>query len=742
MSLNDDDVVRWYASQSLSRDAVERVLADPGRATSDPRRAGARMRFVAAAAVGFGLGALGVSWWWMGREAAVAQAPGFLVASTLKLEDLLPHVDPTDVLVVPEGYQILHLPLDQVVGDRGRLRPGAWVDVIPQTSARPEVRPGVLVVHVRPGVDGRVSVLTAADDALAGPVVMTPAVEGTARTVPEAVGDALHAQLRALQRRAALDVDVALGSLTGPVAVADVPSARLSLQRDTSAYDVAEAVVFWGARPDPDDVDVQAFVDAVPFDIDPATRALAVLAEVAPSPWTPGHHVVRLRVATPPAHQRTDPVHLTLLVPGDVDATALRRAVGPALQRLRSHDTVSILSAGEEVRTVLPPTAPQDPAVAEAWSQLAPRSRAGLGGGLMAAYAHARRHADAEGQHRVVLCTSGLQHLAPAEGEALATLVRSPETSTIGLTVLSIGPSGPDPVAGRVAHALGGRFVVADDPAQLDRAFVAYAREAELAVQWDPATVATWRALRGGSRPGAADDSLAVPAELGADHRSTALFEVRLHPGGAGLGVASLGDLTLQARSPSGPGPLQASVPLTATVYPQLQMAPPGMRLALSAASVGLALAEVPGMALPWAQIAALAGGRVRPAHREADIALWGVVAGAAGLEPASASITPVPAPADADLHPCRPMVVIQGGDVVTVEVNEKGEPCAAPAAPRSCQPMKWVLGSQEQTLYVDARGVPCELAQRPGSRCRPFHLVSGAGKTTTLVDEQGAPCD
>lgn len=347
---------------------------------------------------------------------------------------------------------------------------------------------------------------------------------------------------------------------------------------DTGAWDLTESLLAYSALPQPGQLRTESFV--APFDfagdvvesID-AGAGYRFAADLVPSPFRPGLHLLRVTALAPPAPPPA-PARLAVIVDGTtaLDPATLAAALAP-------HPAAALIAAEETPR-------PLDPAAP------GPIDRPADWPAALAAAALAPGD-------RLVIVTTG--HYAPLPLAAPRCVV----TTVIG--VIDPDPHGiaaDDPEAcisvpghavghpflsslTAIAHPLGAALRVIH-PGELPATLAAAAaappaalHDARLTLRFDPARVARWR-LIGHDDPAIYPDApgRVVPGEpphgatLRHGARATALVEVELVGRPGPLGEATLRGVDCQGA------PVALSAPIAPAATPRPSLAP----LALAAA--------------------------------------------------------------------------------------------------------------------------------------------------------------
>jgi Ca-activated chloride channel homolog len=342
------------------------------------------------------------------------------------------------------------------------------------------------------------------------------------------------------------------------------PLSTFALDVDTGSYGVAHSLLDQGFRPPPESVRVEEWVNAMEYDDPAPTDAdLGVLAESGFAPGLDdGTQLVRVGVSarevTPAERPR---VNVTLVVDrsGSMDIRNRLGLVQSSLallaDRLAGDDTVSVVSFEDQARPILDPTPVRETErILEAIEELKPGGSTNLEAGLRLGYDQARRAFDEDAVNLVVLASDGVANVGDTGPGSLSEKIAEEGSEGIHLVTVGYGMGNyNDHLMEQLADQGDGFYSYVDTYAEAEQLFgtdltttlTPVAAEARTQVAFDPELVTSYR-LVGYENRAIADedfDDLSVDAgELGAGHRATALYEVRLAEGvepGTPIGTAT-----------------------------------------------------------------------------------------------------------------------------------------------------------------------------------------------------------
>ena len=392
-----------------------------------------------------------------------------------------------------------------------------------------------------------------------------------------------------------IDWPVALGSnlhilimhrvhpFVSPASDPRLRSIRVPLDIDSSSYDLARRYLEEGRFPPPDEVRTEEFLAAVDYEFArPNRRSLELHTAAGPSPFGgPGLRLMQIGVqARQLKADKHSPTYLILAV--DVSASMrwggrlemIREQLSGLVRRLEPEDRISLVTFGEEAR-VLAREAGRDEAqqLLEVIGLLAAEGSTNVGAGLREAYAVARRGAaPPESAKRVVLLTDGLAGFGPAAADRIRQRLADAAQRGIFLDVIDLGvidlgqEKEPDTQLAGFARSGGGKLHRASSGDEVRWALLEVAAgrsqliaaDTRLEVTFNPKTVLEYR-LMGHEAKALSGLMPAHPeADFHAGQSATALYEVRLKPGGP-KEVAKV-ELTWQEPGQSKPRTLTRTV--------------------------------------------------------------------------------------------------------------------------------------------------------------------------------------
>jgi Ca-activated chloride channel homolog len=339
---------------------------------------------------------------------------------------------------------------------------------------------------------------------------------------------------------------------------------------DTGSYTLARRKLLEGSLPAQDGVRVEEFLNYFRYEYAGPTDGspLAVHMDAAPSPYTPGRHLLRVGVQGKQLSiSERKPAHLTFLV--DVSGSMqsadrlplAQRALRMLVDNLRDGDTVALVTYAGHVKVALPPTGMEKKAVIhQAIEELQAGGSTAMASGIQLAYQQAMKTVDEHSTSRVIILSDGDANVGATSPEEILKLIRGYVKEGITVTTVGFGLGNyKDEMMERFANQGNGNHYYVDSLMAARRIFQeqiggtleVIAQDVKLQVDFDPEQVARYR-LVGYENRAIADlhfrDDKVDAGELGAGHSVTALYELELMPG-AGEGLATV---RVRAKKPRG----------------------------------------------------------------------------------------------------------------------------------------------------------------------------------------------
>ncbi|MCC6553465.1 MAG: von Willebrand factor type A domain-containing protein [Polyangiaceae bacterium] len=334
--------------------------------------------------------------------------------------------------------------------------------------------------------------------------------------------------------------------------VTDPAKDRLStfaIDVDTASYTIARRKIQEGSLPPFQAVRAEEFLNYFDYGYEgPKTGAFGVHLAAAPSPFTQGHHFLRVGVQGKRVSlkERT-PVHLVYLVDtsGSMhspDKIGLaKKSLKLLTDSLKPGDTVALCTYAGSVREVLAPTGIESKGkILAAIEDLTASGSTAMSSGIDLAYNLASRTLVKGHVNRVVVLSDGDANVGPTSHEEILKTIKAAKTKGITLSTVGFGNGNyKDTMMERLANEGDGNYYYIDSDAQAKRVFSeqvggtlqVIARDVKIQVEFDPSVVKSYRLIGYENRDVADKDfrnDKVDAGEIGAGHSVTAIYDVEL----------------------------------------------------------------------------------------------------------------------------------------------------------------------------------------------------------------------
>lgn len=319
---------------------------------------------------------------------------------------------------------------------------------------------------------------------------------------------------------------------------------------DTASYTVSRRKLVEGTLPPFAAVRAEEYVNFFRYGYEPPKngKPFAVYSDAAPSPFTAGHHLVRvgLQGRRVSAEERK-PVHLVYLVDtsgsmqGHDRIDLAKKSLRLLTDRLKPGDTVAICTYAGGVEKLLDPTGiDKKDRIVSAIDSLRAGGSTAMGDGIALAYDLAKKTLVKGHVNRVVVLSDGDANVGRASGDELRAIIRGHRGEGITLSTVGFGSGNyKDAVMEQLADSGDGNYTYIDSEEQARHVFVdqldgllqVIARDVKIQVELDPSVVSTYRLIGYENRDIADKDfrnDKVDAGEVGSGHTVTALYDVVL----------------------------------------------------------------------------------------------------------------------------------------------------------------------------------------------------------------------
>ena len=373
---------------------------------------------------------------------------------------------------------------------------------------------------------------------------------------------------------------------------------------DTASYTLARRKLNEGSLPIPAGVRVEEFVNyfGYTFPEPNSNTPFSVVIDAAPSPVSPGRHILRVGVATKAkAKSERKPANLVFLVDvsgsmQSADKLGLAKASLRILtENLTEGDSVSLVTYAGSTRVVLEPT--RDKArILDALEELTAGGSTGMGSGLDLAYKQAVRGLQPGTISRVIVLSDGDANVGAHTHEEILSIIAGRVKEGVTLSTIGFGTGNyKDAMMEQLADKGNGNSFYIDSLAaarkvfqeQLGSTLEVVAKDAKLQVDFDPAMVSRYRLVGYENRDLADHDfrnDRVDAGEIGAGHQVTALYEIELTEQGKQTS-APIATVRTRHKLPEGDKAIEGAFPMIGGAAASFKAASQYLQFAFAAAA-------------------------------------------------------------------------------------------------------------------------------------------------------------
>jgi len=375
---------------------------------------------------------------------------------------------------------------------------------------------------------------------------------------------------------------------------------------DTASYTIARRKLNEGELPPAAAVRVEEFVNyfRYQFPAPASDNPFAVVMDAAPSPLSPGKHILRVGIATRARSiAERKPAHLVFLVDVSGSMSApdrldlAKRSLRILTNNLKDGDTVSLVTYAGSSRVVLPPTGmDKKGAILAAIEELRSGGSTAMGSGIDLAYQQAMLGLQPGAISRVIVCTDGDANVGSHTHDEILKIIAGRAKEGVTLSTIGFGMGNyKDELMEQLADKGNGNNFYIDSLSaakkvfqdQLGSTLEVVAKDVKLQVDFDPSVVARYRLVGYENRDIRDDDfrnDKVDAGEVGAGHQVTALYEVELTDKGR-LSNAPLGGVRIRHKQPRGEKATEAAFPMIGGPAASFANAPADFRFAFAVAA-------------------------------------------------------------------------------------------------------------------------------------------------------------
>jgi Ca-activated chloride channel family protein len=321
-----------------------------------------------------------------------------------------------------------------------------------------------------------------------------------------------------------------------------------SIDVDRASYGNMRRFLTAGRLPPKDAVRIEELVNYFPYTLrQPRGRdPIAITTEVAPAPWQPRHHLVRIALQARRIDVEKLPANnLVFLI--DVSGSMrsanklplVKQSLQLLVEQMREQDHIALVVYAGSAGLVLPSTSgAHKNTIMRAIDRLESGGSTAGGAGLALAYRTAAANFLPEGNNRVILASDGDFNVGPSSDAAMERLVEARRSEGTYLTVLGFGTGNiQDAKMEKMAKIGNGNYAYIDNlrearktlVREMGATLVTVANDVKVQVEFNPSKVRAYRLIGYENRllqdEDFTDDKKDA-GDIGSGHVVTALYEV------------------------------------------------------------------------------------------------------------------------------------------------------------------------------------------------------------------------
>ncbi len=376
-----------------------------------------------------------------------------------------------------------------------------------------------------------------------------------------------------------------------------------ALDVDDGSYKLALAMLERGSMPVPDGIRVEEFVNAQRYRYRAGDDLFSLSAEATPSPFRQGYHVLHLGIQAQ-LMQSQERLPANLVFVADVSGSMahdnkielLKEAFTTLVSQLNEDDQIALVAYDNSARLVLPPmNADHKREMVQAINRLQPTGGTNLGHGIELAYTIAESMFQPGFINRVILTSDGVANAGYTGVDSILKQIEKQRKRGVFLTTVGVGVNVyNDHLLEQLADRGDGQYMFMADSQDIQLAFVdelrsqlqVVAKNVKSQVIFNPDVVSHYRLLGYENRGLEKEDFLDASkdgGELGAGHRVTAIYEVKLKNN---FPNDELGTFSVAYQKPQGRRVRTVNKDIPASIVRNsMRASSPDMRLSISAAA-------------------------------------------------------------------------------------------------------------------------------------------------------------
>jgi Ca-activated chloride channel homolog len=328
------------------------------------------------------------------------------------------------------------------------------------------------------------------------------------------------------------------------------PLSTFSIDVDNASYSNIRRFISNNQVPQKDIVRIEEMINYFDYDYPQpkGEHPFQVFTEISENPWNDNTKLIMIGLQGKDIdYSKADPSNLVFLM--DVSGSMgqanklplVKQSLNKLIDQLSEKDRIAIVVYAGAAGLVLPSTPASDKAtIKKALDNLQAGGSTAGGQGIELAYKTAVDHLIEGGNNRVILCTDGDFNVGASSDAEMVRLIEEKRNSGVYLTICGFGMGNyKDSKMEKIANNGNGNYFYIDTEKEAEKVFVTdmrgtlftIAKDVKLQIEFNPAKVEEYRLIGYENRmlnKEDFDDDKKDAGELGAGHRVTAIYEVKL----------------------------------------------------------------------------------------------------------------------------------------------------------------------------------------------------------------------
>ncbi|WP_068545847.1 vWA domain-containing protein [Thalassotalea crassostreae] len=338
---------------------------------------------------------------------------------------------------------------------------------------------------------------------------------------------------------------------------------------DNSSYKLASHMLENQRMPHSAGIRVEEFVNSLEYNYAQASQKFAVNAEVFPSPFRQGYHVLHVGIQTQQLtedNKRGSNLVLVADVSGsmasDNKLALLKQAFTTLVSQLDSNDQVAIVGYSDDAFVVLPATkANNQRKIMAAINSLETLGSTNAEEGILLAYEVAEKMYLPGFNNRVIITSDGMANVGSTDPKMILNKIEDYKQKGIFLTTVGVGLGMyNDYLLEQLANKGNGNYLYVGNQGDIQSAFVdglskqlqTVAKDSKVQIKFNPNMVSQYRLLGYENRALETDDFTDATkdgGEIGAGHSVTVIYEIKL---ANALPTLDFADISIAYKLPQG----------------------------------------------------------------------------------------------------------------------------------------------------------------------------------------------